>query len=100
MKEMMKRRHLVPIYGGKTPIAPEHHDYLLIDEVPDVFVTGHVHTTGVSSFHNILMINASAWMAQTAYQKMRDFVPDPAKLPVVRLDTLKPTLIQFGDDPF
>lgn len=97
MKEMMIRRHLVPIYGGKTPIAPEHKDYLLIDEIPDVFVTGHVHTTGISNFHNILMINASTWMAQTAYQKMRDFVPDPAKLPVVRLDTLKPTLIHFGE---
>jgi len=97
MKEMMKRRHLVPIYGGKTPIAPEHHDYLLIDSIPDVFVTGHVHTTEVSSFHNILMINASTWMAQTAYQKMRDFVPDPSKLPVVRLDTLRPALVQFGE---
>ncbi len=97
MKEMMKRRHLVPIYGGKTPIAPEHQDCLLMDQIPDMFVTGHVHTTEVDLYHNVLMINASAWMAQTAYQKMRDFVPDPAKLPVVRLDTLKPTLIQFGD---
>jgi len=97
MKEMMKRRHLVPIYGGKTPIAPEHKDYLLIEDIPDVFVTGHVHTTEISSFHNILMINASTWMAQTAYQKMRNFMPDPAKLPVVRLDTLKTALVQFGE---
>lgn len=97
MREMMKRRHLVPIYGGKTPLAPEHHDYHLMDQIPDVFVTGHVHTTQIESFHNVLMINASCWMAQTAYQKMRDFVPDPAKLPIVRLDTLKPTLVQFGE---
>lgn len=97
MKEMLKRRHLVPIYGGKTPVAPEHKDYLLIDEIPDVFVTGHVHTTEIANYHNILMINASTWMAQTAYQKMRDFIPDPAKLPVVRLDTLKPSLIQFAE---
>ena len=97
MKEMMMRRHLAPIYGGKTPLAPEHRDYLLIDEIPDVFVTGHVHTTQIDTFHNVLMVNASCWMAQTAYQKMRDFVPDPSKLPVVRLDTLKPTLVQFGE---
>ncbi len=98
MKEMMIRRHLAPIYGGKTPLAPEKLDYMIMDEIPDVFVTGHVHTTELARFHNVLLLNASTWMDQTAYQKMRDFVPDPAKLPVIRLDTLKPALINFRTD--
>jgi len=95
MREMLKRRHLAPIYGGKTPLAPEHTDNLIINEVPDIFVTGHVHTTQLSSFHNIMLINASTWQDQTDYQKMRDIVPDPAKLPVVRLDTLTPEILSF-----
>ena len=95
MKEMLKRRHLAPIYGGKTPIAPEHRDYLLMDRIPDVFVTGHVHTTQLDYYHNVMLLNASTWMDQTDYQKMRDFMPDPAKLPVIRLDTLKPSIINF-----
>ena len=95
MREMLKRRHLAPIYGGKTPLAPEYTDGLIIDEVPDIFVTGHVHTTQLSSFHNIMLINASTWQDQTDYQKMRDIVPDPAKVPVVRLDTLTPEILSF-----
>ncbi len=29
MKEMLKRRHVAPLYGGKTPLAPEKEDYLV-----------------------------------------------------------------------
>src|SRR5206468_783549 len=38
MKAMLRLRHLAPIYGGKTPIAPEAEDHLIIDEIPDIFV--------------------------------------------------------------
>lgn len=95
MIEMLERRHLAPIYGGRTPLAPERSDYLVIHEVPDIFVTGHVHATQLKMYHNIMLINASTWQDQTAFQKMRDIVPNPAKLPIVRLDTLAPEIISF-----
>ncbi|MEM2944015.1 MAG: DNA-directed DNA polymerase II small subunit [Methanomassiliicoccales archaeon] len=87
MREMLRRRHLAPIYGGKTPIAPEKKDFLVIDPVPDIFVTGHVHGAGVSDYRGIRIINASTWQAQTTYQRMHNFNPDPAKLPIVHLGT-------------
>ncbi len=80
MKEMLERRHLVPVYGKKTPIAPEKEDMLVIEEVPDIFVTGHMHKTDVETHHGTLLINASTWQDQTDYQKMRDIKPDPAKI--------------------
>ena len=95
MEEMLKRRHLAPTYGGKTPFAPERKDYLVIDEVPDIFVTGHVHAAGVSSYNGIRLINASTWQDQTSFQKMHNFVPDPAKLTLVHLGTGKPSLAAF-----
>jgi DNA polymerase II small subunit len=79
MKEMLVRRHLAPIYGNKTPIAPEHDDYLVIEKIPDIFVTGHIHKTAVENYRDILLINASAWQSQTVYQKMMNFNPDPGK---------------------
>lgn len=96
MKEMLKRRHLAPQYGGKTPIAPEKKDYLVIDIIPDIFVTGHVHGAGLSEYKGIRLINASTWQAQTAYQRMHNFVPDPAKMPVVHLGNGKSTIIDFN----
>lgn len=87
MKEMLVRRHLAPIYGEKTPIAPEHQDYLMIDRIPDIFVTGHIHKTAVETYRDILLINASAWQAQTSYQKMRNFNPEPGNVIITNLHT-------------
>ena len=87
MREMLRMRHLAPIYGGRTPIAPEAQDLLVIDEVPDIFLTGHVHGVGVSEYRGVTLINSSAWQSQTSYQKMRNLEPVPARVPIVNLST-------------
>jgi DNA polymerase II small subunit len=87
MKEMLKRRHMAPMYGGKTPLAPEPRDMMVIDTVPDIFVTGHVHGAGLSHYKGVRLINASTWQSQTSFQKMHNFSPDPAKLFLVHLGT-------------
>ncbi len=87
MVEMLKLRHLVPIYGSKVPIAPESTDYLAIDEVPDIFITGHVHSFGVGRYRNITLINGSTWQAQTDYQRMLGFKPNPGNVALVDLQS-------------
>jgi len=96
MREMLRRRHLAPIYGGKTQLAPEKKDHLVIDQVPDIFVTGHVHGAGVSEYRGVRLINASTWQDQTSFQRMHNFVPDPAKVPVVHLGTGKCIIKDFN----
>ncbi len=96
MKIMLRKRHLSPVYGGYTPLAPEHFDYMAIDNVPDIFVTGHVHTSNIDSYRGVTLINASSWQSQTSYQKMLNFVPDSAKLPIVNLKTGNATTMDFS----
>ncbi len=96
MKLMLKKRHLAPTYGGYTPLAPEHEDYMLISQVPDIFVTGHVHTSFIDNYRGVILINASSWQSQTSYQKMMNFVPDSAKLPLVDLKTGSATSMDFS----
>jgi DNA polymerase II small subunit len=96
MVEMLKKRHLVPIYGGRTPIAPEHKDYLVINKIPDIFVTGHGHATDLGRYRNITLINASCWQSQTKFQKMHNFNPDPAKVILVNLATGEPQIRDFS----
>ena len=96
MKVMLKKRHLAPTYGGYTPIAPEHSDYMIIDKVPDIFVTGHVHISNIDNYRGVTLINASSWQAQTSYQKMLNFIPDSAKLPIVNLKTGNATTMDFS----
>lgn len=97
MKQMLQSRHMAPIYGERTPVAPEHNDYLVIDDIPDLFVTGHVHVPGMETYRGVNMINCGTWQSQTLYQKMLNFTPDPAKMPVVDLQTLRGTLVSFQD---
>ena len=95
MKEMLSRRHLAPIYGQKTALAPERKDYMLIEHVPDIFITGHVHGAGYINYRGVRTINASAWQDQTDYQKMHNFNPDPAVMPMVHLGTGKVNMKRF-----
>ena len=96
MKEMLKRRHLAPIYGGRTNLAPEVNDHLVIETIPDIFVTGHVHGTGVERYRGTTLINASSWQDQTNYQRSMNFVPDPAKVPIVNLRDMSIKLMDFA----
>ncbi|MGB0653561.1 MAG: DNA-directed DNA polymerase II small subunit [Thermoplasmatota archaeon] len=95
MQQMLECRHMAPLYGERTPVAPEHHDYLVIDEVPDLFVTGHVHVPGLRNYRGVLNINCGTWQSQTSYQKMLNFTPDPARMPIVDLKSLRGTLVDF-----
>jgi len=95
MKEMLTRRHLSPMYGGKTAMAPEKKDYLVIDRVPDIFVSGHVHGAGKMDYRGIKIINASAWQDQTEYQRAHNFNPNPAIMPVVHLGTGAARMMDF-----
>lgn len=96
MKVMLQKHHLAPVYGGYTPLAPEHKDYMVIDRVPDIFVTGHVHLATIGEYRGVTLINASSWQAQTSYQKMLNFIPDPAKIPIADLHTGNVTMMDFN----
>jgi DNA polymerase II small subunit len=88
MQRMLQMRHLAPIYGSRTPLAPAAVDGLVIDPVPDLLVTGHLHTYGVDRYRDVLLVNASAWQGETEYQRMRNIVPHPSQGTVVDLQHL------------
>jgi len=98
MLEMLKRRLLAVSYGGKTPLAPEARDYMVINPVPDILVTGHVHRTAIHRISGMTLINASAWQSQTPFQKMHNFHPDPAKVIVTNLKTGRCRIKDFLDN--
>jgi DNA polymerase II small subunit len=97
MVEMLKRRHLSPIYGSRVSIAPEKQDHFVISQVPDILHCGHVHTVGVEWYKNVLLINSGTWQSQTEFQKRVNVVPSPAQVPVVDLMTLKTTILKFAE---
>ncbi|HTT26167.1 MAG TPA: metallophosphoesterase, partial [Thermoplasmata archaeon] len=96
MKRMLAMRHLAPIYGGRTPLAPLPRDGLVIDPTPEILVTGHAHTFGIDQYRGVLLLNASTWQAETEYQRMRNITPVPARAAVVDLTDLSAQELDFS----
>ncbi|MHA2405166.1 MAG: metallophosphoesterase, partial [Candidatus Hermodarchaeia archaeon] len=95
MEYLLKTRHLAPIYGSKTPIAPALTDDLVITSPPDIFHTGHVHVMNYKKYRGTLMINSGTWQAQTDFQERMGLTPTPGVIPVVDLQTFKVTPVKF-----
>jgi DNA polymerase II small subunit len=95
MRLLMQCRHLAPMYGGKTMVSPENHDYLVVDKVPDIFHAGHIHVIGYCNYRGVLVVNSGGWQEQTDYMEKLGLVPTPGKVPVVNLQTLETTVLDF-----
>ncbi len=94
MKIMLKSRHLAPSHGS-TQLMPLPKDYLVIEETPDIFATGHIHKTLASMYKGTVLINSSCWQYQTSYQKKYGMVPDVAKIPIVNLKDKSFQILDF-----
>jgi DNA polymerase II small subunit len=97
MKVLLKSRHLSPIYGQRTPIAPEKEDMMIIEEVPDILHSGHVHVIDVDSYKGTLLVNSGAWQSQTPFQQTMGITPTPAIAIAINLSSLKPYKIDFNN---
>jgi DNA polymerase II small subunit len=89
MKEILKCRHLAPTYGKRTQIAPVNKDWLIIDKIPDIFHTGHIHINDMGTYNNITLVNSGCFQGQTDFMKSLGIKPTPGILSLVDLDTLK-----------
>jgi len=95
MKLLLQCRHLAPIYGQRTPIAPEKRDFMVIDNVPDIFHAGHVHVLKCDTYRGTQIVNSGAWQEQTEYMKRMGFVPVPGIVPIVNLQALQINTVNF-----
>src|ERR687898_796480 len=96
MKILLKARHLSPIYGQRTPMAPELEDMMVITEVPDILHSGHVHVIDVQNYRGTLIVNSGAWQSQTKFQQTMGVVPTPGIAILVNLATLQPYQLSFN----
>ena len=86
MVEILKRRHVSPIYGDN-PINPGKTDPLVMEDVPDILHMGHVHKNGTSEYHGTQIVNSGTWQARTNYQIKLGHLPTPSILPIYETKT-------------
>ncbi len=95
MVELLKCRHLAPIYGKKTQIAPTNKDWLVIDKIPDIFHTGHIHINGMDYYNNIALVNSGCFQSQTDFMNSLGIHPTPGIISIVDLESLRGTQLDL-----
>jgi DNA polymerase II small subunit len=64
IKQLLEYRHLSPEYGSYNPLAPFNKDYLVIDEIPDVIVSGHLHHAYFEEYKGIKIISCGTFQRE------------------------------------
>ncbi|MHA1902975.1 MAG: DNA-directed DNA polymerase II small subunit [Candidatus Thorarchaeota archaeon] len=95
MKELLRKRHLAPLYGGKTELAPLHRDWMVIDTPPDIVHFGHAHHNAVDNYRGVQIINSGTFQGQTDFMRKQGIIPTPGIVTVVNLHTGAPDVRFF-----
>ena len=95
LEVLLKHRHLCPVYGESTPILPIKEDLLVIDRVPSILHTGHVHVAYAGSYKGIRLINSGTWQEQTSYQRSVGLEPTVGVMALINLKDLSIKVRQF-----
>lgn len=97
MRFLLQRRHLAPAHTSTLYVPDPRADPLVIDQIPDVFVAGHIHKAGGEIYRGVNIVCCSTFQARTDFQERVGHLPDPGKVPILNLQTRKLSMIEFGD---
>ncbi len=95
LKYLLQRRHLAPSHGS-TLYVPTNIDPLVIEKIPDMFFTGHIHKSALFNHRNITLVSGSCWQSKTSFQEKVGHEPEPCRVPIIDLHTRKMRLLNFG----
>jgi len=96
MKFLLQKRHLAPTHTSSMYIPNPESDFMVIDRVPDFFISGHLHRTLVGNYRNVTLISCGCWVGQTPFQSKLGIVPDPSRISLVNLKTREVKILKFG----
>jgi len=97
MKFLLQRRHLAPPHTSIQYIPNADKDSLVIDTVPDFFVSGHIHRISVLNYRNITLLGCGCWMSESENNKKRGIVPEPGKVILVNLQNRNAKILNFKE---
>ena len=96
MKFLLKRRHLAPTHLSTLYIPDTKNDPLVIEKVPDFFLSGHIHKSATANYRNTTLICGSCWQSKTLFQEKVGHNPEPSRVPIVNLQTRDVKILKFG----
>lgn len=96
MKFLLQKRHLAPTYDGY-PRIPTENDYLIIDKIPDIFISADVHKYAVFTFKGVITgIISSCFQSKTDFEEKVGHTPEPGIIPLLNLKTREVKILNFA----
>ncbi len=93
--QLLKKRHLSPIFG-KNKIFPDKQDFMVINKVPHVFHTGHIHNVSLSSYKGVKLVSSGTFQNITDFQEKLGHEPTPGQFIVMNLSDGNSKIIDFS----
>jgi DNA polymerase II small subunit len=91
----LRYRHLIPTFGRRTSIVPSTHDSLVINRVPDVYHTGHIHINSHTKYRGVVCVNSGTFQSQTEFMISKNITPTPGRVPIINLQTSELSELRF-----
>jgi DNA polymerase II small subunit len=98
LQYLLQRRHLAPTHSSTLALPDGRDDYLCIPQVPDFFVTGHIHRLSVSKYNGVINMNCSCWSSISSMQEKLGLVPQPGRVIVSNLMTRDIKILNFYEE--
>ncbi len=89
IEELIKKRDLMPVYGLKRPYIPEKNNYMVIKEIPDIYLGGDLHNNSFAMYRGTRIISCGTFQARTDFQVQQGHIPTPGIAIMVELKTGK-----------
>ncbi len=97
MKEMLRKRHLAPMWGERNALSPEETDQMVILQKPDIFVTGHTHAHQMEQYRGSQLVVSSTFQGQSDFMRMLGYKPKMGYLSVYNLQSGQSAVVSFVD---
>lgn len=96
MQMLLQKRHLGPSHGSTLFIPDPRMDAHVIDKVPDIFASGHVHVPAASMYRGVTCVVGSCWDGVSEYALKNGTLPKPGRVPVLNLQTRDVKIFNFA----
>jgi DNA polymerase II small subunit len=98
MEFVLKKRHRAPTHVSSSYVPDTEKDFLVIEKVPDIFVTGHIHhDLKLGSYKGVTLIGCPSFQSKTIFQEKTGHTNIvTGKVPLVNLKTRQVKVMDFG----
>jgi len=91
---LLRKRHLGPSHASGL-ITPASFDPLIIDTVPDILTTGHIHKLGFKMYRGVNILATSCFQRMTSYMQKLGHHPTPGFVPLLNLKSRQIKVMNF-----